>query len=77
MNYDIKWQDGVVSENGRNGLQVGDVIFQTIVRLNELNDKYPCEENEITLHALKSAFFAQQLRHDNRVRRGVEGKNIL
>lgn len=74
--YDIKWQDGVVSENGYNGLQVGDAILQTIVHLNELNNKFPCEENEITLHNLKSAFLAQQLRHDNRVRRGVEGKNI-
>lgn len=76
MEYEIKWQDGVVSENGINGLQIDDVLYETIRHLKEINTNYPCKENEITLSSLRTALQAQQLRTENRIKRGVEGKNI-
>lgn len=72
----IKWQDGVVSENGANGLQIDEVLEETIRHLTAINKNFPCDENEITLLSLKSALVAQQHRNHNRIKRGVEGKNI-
>lgn len=68
----IKWQDGTVSENGVNGLQVEDVLKETINHVKELNTKFPCTENEITLSSLDAALKAQEHRTADRIKRGVE-----
>lgn len=68
----IKWQEGTVSENGVNGLQVEDVLAETIKHVEELNTKFPCVENEITLSSLDAALRAQKHRTADRIKRGVE-----
>lgn len=70
----IKWQEGTVKENGVNGLQVKDVIIQTLERVEYLNDEFPCKENEQTLHGLKIALKGQFDRDLDRRERNVEGK---
>lgn len=73
-NINIKWQSGVVSENGVNGVQVGDVLAFTLERLKELNAEFPCRENSITITKLEEAIMWQDKRTNDRVNRGVEGK---
>lgn len=70
----IKWQEGTIKENGVNGLQIQDVIIQTLERVENLNDVFPCKENEKTIYGLKIALKAQFDRDLDRRERNVEGK---
>ncbi|MBC1523743.1 hypothetical protein HB884_05925 [Listeria booriae] len=69
----VKWQDGVISENGINGAQVNDVMEVALSRLQELNKQFPCRENSIAITKLEEAIMWQDKRTADRLKRGVEG----
>lgn len=59
-----------------NGTTNEEVLSALINRLEFLQDKFPCSENEIAILNLKSALQVLELRTANRTLRGVEGKQI-
>jgi len=69
----FKIQDGPIKEAGLNGCQVGDMIAVARHIINELNIKYPCRENAMTITKLDEALMWQAERTRNRVERNVEG----
>jgi hypothetical protein len=66
-------QNGPIKEVGVNGCQVLTIIKAAIIIIDELNNKFPCEENEQTLLHLDMAIEFQESRTKNRRLRGVEG----
>lgn len=74
-NFEIKWQDGLIAEVGVNGLQVTDVLKQTIKHIEELDQKLQSDENQVTLNYLRSALASDERRTANRKARGVESTN--
>lgn len=58
-----------------NGTTNEEVITVLIDRLNYLNDKFPCTENEIAILHLESALNTLIVRTAKRQLRGVEGKH--
>lgn len=66
-------QDGPIGEVGKNGCQVVDIIAVAKHMLEELNKKFPCRENSVTLTKLDEALMWQEKRTKNRLARGVEG----
>lgn len=73
----IKIQDGVISQNGVNGIQINDVVRYAIEVFKSLNNTFSCRENAITITKLQEAVMWQEERTKNRIKRNVEGKNIL
>jgi hypothetical protein len=71
----FKIQDGPIKESGLNGCQVSDMIAVAKHIISGLNDKFPCDENKVTLYHLSKALEAQEARTKNRETRGVEGTN--
>lgn len=71
--YEIKFQDGNVTENGVNGLQVEEVLARALARLQEYNAKVPCRENSIAITKIEEAIMWLNKRTADRVSRGVEG----
>ncbi|MBC1499390.1 hypothetical protein HB943_02155 [Listeria weihenstephanensis] len=69
----VKWQEGVLTENGVNGAQINDVLHVALERLQELNKQYPCRENSIAITKLEEAVMWQNKRTTDRIARGVEG----
>ena len=66
------------SEGGDlNRCQLTDLITTATIMLSYLNNKFPCEENEITLSYLAQALECQERRTQNRISRDVEGRNEL
>lgn len=68
----------VNKQNGQNldGTTSEEVIDVMIDRLNFLNNLFPCNENGIALHHLTMARKALDDRTADRIRRGVEGKQL-
>ena len=66
-------QDGPIKEVGKNGCQVVDVIAAAKHILEELNKKFPCRENSMTITKLDEALMWQDKRTKDRLQRGVEG----
>ena len=66
-------QNGAIKENGVNGCQVIDMIYVAKHIISNLNDKFPCDENQKTLDALEDALHWQAERTRDRVKRSVEG----
>lgn len=66
-------QNGPIKEVGVNGCQVTDVIAVAKHIIEQLNDKFPCAENDQTISHLESALKWQVARTNKRVERGVEG----
>lgn len=58
-----------------NRCQFTDLIEAARQMLLLLNSKYPCRENSITLTKLDEALMWQKKRTEDRIARGVEGKN--
>jgi len=56
--------DGVTNE---------EVLSVLIHRLETLNQKFPCFENDMALSSLKGALSWLNARTENRIKRGVEG----
>lgn len=68
-------QNGPIGEAGVNGCQVTDVIEVAKMILEGLNKDFPCRENAMTIAKLDEALMWQKKRTEDRVRRGVEGRN--
>ena len=72
----IKFQDGVIPENGINGVQVDDVLEVALLRLMQLNHIKPCRENSIAITKVEEALMWLEKRTKNRELRGVEETNL-
>ncbi len=66
-------QNGPIKEVGLNGCQVTDVIAVAKHIIEELNKKFPCRENAVTITKLDEALLWQQKRTADREARNVEG----
>lgn len=73
----IKIQDGVISENGINGIQVSDLLKYINEVFKSLNCAFPCRENSLTITKIEEAIHWQDARTKDRLKRKVEGKNKL
>ena len=73
MNYDIKFQEGTVKDNGVNGLQVEEALQQCVERLNQYQSEVPCRENAIAITHIETAILWLNKRTEDRKKRGVEG----
>jgi len=69
----FKLQRGPIKEVGVNGCQVVTILEAAYEIIKGLNKKYPCPQNEDTLHFLGAAIKCQHARTANREARGVEG----
>lgn len=72
----VKWQDGNVPDNGVNGATIEDVIEVARERIAELNAKFPCRENSLAITKLEEATHWLEARTKDRIKRGVEGKEV-
>lgn len=71
----VQFQSAPIKEIGVNGMQVTDLL-QYVYHLYEvLNNNYPCIENKYTMQNIDTALYHQSLRTQDRIKRGVEGKN--
>ena len=68
-------QNGPIKEVGKNGCQVADVIAVAKHILEQLNAKFPCRENAMTITKLDEALMWQEKRTKDREKRGVEGQS--
>ena len=72
----INFQEGPIKEVGVNGCQIEDVILVLVERLAAFQaGDFSCHENNMAIDRLKHAFNILRNRTENRVARGVEGKN--
>ena len=70
---DFKFQNGTVKEVGENGFQWYELLKIALRILQNLNDKFPCRENTMTITKIQEALMWQDQRTKERIRRGVEG----
>ncbi len=74
----IEWQNGAANGNPRNGAFVEDVIWAALQRLEYFNSgEFRDRRNSIAITNLEQALWALQDRTNDRVERGVEGKEIV
>lgn len=66
-------QNGPVKEVGVNGCQVTTLIAAAKHMIEELNKKFPCRENAMTITKLDEALLWQDKRTKDRTARDVEG----
>lgn len=66
-------QNGPIGEVDVNGCQVTDMIEVAKMIIENLNGKFPCRENSLTITKLDEALMWQKRRTEDRERRGVEG----
>lgn len=66
-------QNGPVKENGVNGCQLTDMIAVAKHMIEELNKKFPCRENAMTITKLDESLMWQEKRTKDRLARNVEG----
>ncbi len=72
----VQFQHGPVGDNGVNGVQNEEVIELLLLRLRDLNSKFPCRENSIAITKLEEAWMWLKRRTVIRESQGVEGKNL-
>jgi len=70
---ELHFQDGVVSEMDRNGIQNEEVLEVLIDRMNWLNAQSFCRENSLAITKLEEALLWLNKRTADRVNRNVEG----
>ena len=75
VSLQVQFQHGPVGDNGVNGVQNEQVIELLVMRLRDLNSKFPCRENSIAITKLEEAMMWLEKRTAARVAQGVEGKN--
>jgi len=64
------------SEGGDlNRCQSTDLISVALEMIKYFNSKFPCKENAMTITKLEESLHWQTARTQNRIERGVEGKN--
>lgn len=66
-------QNGPIKEAGKNGCQVVDMLALTKHIFEQLNAKFPCRENAMTITHLDEAIMWQEKRTKDREKRQVEG----
>lgn len=71
--FTIKFQEGTVPENGKNGLQVEEVLGAALERLQGYNKAVPCRENSLAITHIEEAIMWLNKRTADREARGVEG----
>lgn len=69
-------QNGPIKEAGKNGCQLTDMIAVAKHMIEELNKKFPCRENSMTITKLDEALMWQKKRTQDREARNVEGKSM-
>jgi len=73
----IKFQDGPISEQGKNGIFIEDLLQICAQRLEaHQQTEFACPENEKALEHVDLALKALDSRSQKRVAQGVEGKSI-
>lgn len=74
----IQFQCGPIQEKGVNGIQITHVLELLAARLEgfQKNETFSCSENEMALLEIKEAITWLEIRTRDRVKRGVEGRNI-
>lgn len=72
----IKFQSGPIAENGVNGVQIEDVVEESIARLRFVNSLMSCRENSVALTHLETALLWLNKRTAARQKQGVEGKHL-
>jgi hypothetical protein len=70
-------QNGPIKEVGKNGCQIDDVITFCLHFIEELHEKFPCNENRIAIDLLLNTIRVLALRKKDREKRGVEGEKKL
>ena len=75
-NLDIKFQTGAVKENGVNGVTNESLLAILINRMEHLNSRFRCDENEDAIASMKSALESLESRTKARINRGVEGLEV-
>ena len=73
----LTFQNGPIAAYGVNGLTNEAVLAILIHRIGVLNEKLPCEQNELVLGNLRTALALLEDRTADRVARGVEGKETV
>jgi hypothetical protein len=66
-------QNGPIKEAGKNGCQITELIAVAHRMISELNKKFPCRENAMTITKLDEALMWQEKRTKDREKRNVEG----
>jgi hypothetical protein len=69
-------QSDPISEVGVNGCQALDILKYVQFLFESLNESFPCRENALTITKIEEAIHWQDARIKNRIKRGVEGKNL-
>lgn len=73
----ISFQKGPIKENGVNGCHNEDLIAIVIDRLQGFQSgEFACRENALAITRLEEALLWLNKRTSDRIKRGVEGKNI-
>lgn len=72
----IDFQRGGVVDNGVNGLTNESLLSILIDRMNHLNGKFHCKENDRAIQHLEEALVNLEVRSARRIVRGVEGKEV-
>lgn len=70
-------QSDPISEVGVNGCQAVDMLEYVKCLFESLNEVFPCRENALTITKIEEAIHWQDARTKNRIKRNVEGKNII
>jgi hypothetical protein len=73
----FKFQSGSIKENGVNGCQIDELFKIGGDIVKSLNDKFPCRENALAITKNEECVMWMEARTKNRVKRNVEGKNII
>lgn len=73
MDYAIKFQEGTISDNGKNGLRVEEALQQCVDRLLQYQSEVPCRENSIAITNIETAILWLNKRTQDRKERNVEG----
>lgn len=68
-------QSDPIGEVGVNGCQALDILKYVKCLFESLNEAYHSHYNDTTIAHIENAIQAQNLRTEDRLRRGVEGKN--
>lgn len=78
IGYTISWQRGSLTQEGRNGAFLTDVLESLRLHLEHVNNVpgFHCPENEEALAGLESALLSLTMRRDRRQLEGKLGTHI-
>ena len=72
----FQMQEGNIGDNGINGCQYDSLIETARIIIQNLNAYIPCRENSMAITKLDEALMWINKRKEDRVKRGVEGKDL-